>query len=172
MPVDGDAGRLQGREPDHAARRARPARRRWRESELERLGLIVDVDTRDADEPEGTVIGQDPAPGSELLRGDRGDDRRLDRRRLGDRARRRGPVRGRGAIDTLQPRASRSTWSRGDRGAGEDGRVLDQAPSAGARVRSGDTVTIVVGELHRARADAEPPTPTDQTTSTTAHETP
>ena len=34
------------------------------EAELERRGFIVDVDTRNADEPEGTVIGQDPGPGS------------------------------------------------------------------------------------------------------------
>ena len=40
------------------------------QSTLERLGFIVNVDTRDADEPEGTVIAQDPGPGSRLLRGD------------------------------------------------------------------------------------------------------
>ena len=51
------------------------------ESELKRLGFIVDVDTRDADQPEGEVIGQDPAPETELKKGDDRDDHRLDRAR-------------------------------------------------------------------------------------------
>ena len=51
-----------------AARRDRPAARRSR-GRARAAGFIVDVDTRDADEPEGEVIGQDPGPGRELLRG-------------------------------------------------------------------------------------------------------
>jgi beta-lactam-binding protein with PASTA domain len=41
-----------------------------------------------------------------------------------------------------------------------DGRVLQQAPTPGSRVRSGDQVTIVVG------AFVEPEEPTTTTTST------
>ena len=37
---------------------------------VEKLKLIPNVDTRDADEPEGTVIDQEPAAGSGRLRGD------------------------------------------------------------------------------------------------------
>ena len=62
--------RLEGPEPDHARRLHRPVQEVAR-SALERQGLIPDVDTRDADEPEGTVIGQDPGAGSELPRGER-----------------------------------------------------------------------------------------------------
>ena len=38
--------------------------------ELENLGLIVNVDTTDSDEPQGTVIDQDPGAGTALPRGD------------------------------------------------------------------------------------------------------
>ena len=46
------------------------ASREEAESELERLGFIVDVDTRDADQPEGEVIGAEPRRRSELRKGD------------------------------------------------------------------------------------------------------
>jgi eukaryotic-like serine/threonine-protein kinase len=115
------------------------------ESELERLGFIVDVDTRNADEPEGTVIGQDPGPGSRLLRGDAVTI-----------------IVSTGAGSVLVPSvegqpgdaATAALTGRGlnvniveqetDEEA-EDDRVLDQAPDPGTRVRQGDTVTIFVG---------------------------
>ena len=114
------------------------------EAELERRGFIVDVDTRNADEPEGTVIGQDPGPGSELLRGDAVTI-----------------IVSTGAGSVLvpsvegQPRdAATATLTergldvniveQGTEDEGEDDRVLDQAPDAGTRVRQGDTVTIFV----------------------------
>ncbi|MGH2986571.1 MAG: PASTA domain-containing protein, partial [Solirubrobacterales bacterium] len=115
------------------------------ESELERLGLIVDVDTRDADEPEGTVIGQDPGPGSRLLRGDRvtiivstgagsvivpsveGQPRDA-------------------AVDALTGRGLNvNIVEQETDDEADDDRVLDQAPDSGTRVLQGDTVTIFVG---------------------------
>ena len=48
-------------------------------------------------------------------------------------------------------------------GSGEDGRVLDQAPAVGTRIRQGDTVTIFVGQF----VEPEPTTTTTTTSSTT-----
>jgi serine/threonine-protein kinase len=129
------------------------------ESELERLGFIVDVDTRDADEPEGTVIGEDPGPGSELLRGDRvtiivstgagsvivpsveGQPRDA-------------------AVDALTGRGlDVNIVEQETDEANEDDRVLDQAPVAGTRVLSGDTVTIFVGVFEEP-VEIEPPADT------------
>ncbi len=130
------------------------------ESQLNRLGLIPDVDVRDADEPEGTVIGQDPGPESELLRGDQvtiivssgagsvivpdviGQSEDSARSSLASRGL---------SVDVVE----QETEDRSD-----DGRVLQQAPTSGSRVRSGDQVTIVVGVL------VEPEEPTTTTTST------
>ena len=126
------------------------------ESELERLGFIVDVDTRNADEPEGTVIGQDPGPGSELLRGDRvtivvstgagsvivpsveGQPRDA-------------------AIDALTGRGLNvNIVEQETEDEGDDDRVLDQAPDSGTRVLQGDTVTIFVGVFEEP-IEIEPP---------------
>ena len=129
------------------------------ESQLNRLGLIPDVDMRDADEPEGTVIGQDPGPESELLRGDQvtivvssgagsvivpdvvGQSEDSARSSLASRGL---------SVDVVE----QETEDRSD-----DGRVLQQAPTPGSRVRSGDQVTIVVGVF------VEPEEPTTTTTS-------
>ncbi len=128
-------------------------------SELERLGFVVDVDTRDEDAPEGTVIGQDPGPGSELLRGDRVTI-----------------IVSTGAGSVIvpsvegQPRDAAATALSG-RGLNvniveqktndesEDDRVLDQAPDAGTRVLEGDTVTIFVGVFEET-IEIEPPAET------------
>ena len=107
----GDDLRLQGGEHDLAARRGRPAAGGGRGRSSSRLGLIVNVDTRDADEPEGTVIDQDPGGRRRAPAQRPGDDRRLQRRRLGDRARRRsGSPRTRRARPSAAA-GSRSTWS-------------------------------------------------------------
>jgi serine/threonine-protein kinase len=127
------------------------------QSELERLGFIVDVDTRDEDQPEGTVIGQDPGPGSRLLRGDRvtiivstGAGSVLVP-----------PVEGQSeqsAVNTLQSRGLSVDVIRQETDqSSEDGRVLEQAPASGTRVRAGDTVTITVGEFVPP-VEVEPPT--------------
>jgi len=127
------------------------------ESELEQLGFIVDVDTSDADEPEGTVIGQNPGPGSRLLRGHRvtivvstgagsvvvpGVEGQSEA----------------SAIDNLQSHGlSVDVISQETDQSSEDGRVLEQAPAAGTRARAGDTVTITVGEFVPA-VEVDPPT--------------
>ncbi len=138
------------------------------EAELERLGLIVNVDFRDADQEEGIVIGENPGAGSELLRGDQVTI-----------------IVSTGAGSVTVPSvegqsedaASRLLQSRGlsvevvareTDDPDEDGRVLDQAPSAGSRLRQGDFVTIYVGELVEVKP--EPPTTTttpEETTTTT-----
>lgn len=136
------------------------------ESELERLGFIVNVDTTDADQPEGEVIGQDPGPDSRLPKGDTvtiivstgagsvivpnvegqtedGAKATLASRELG-------------VIVDEQPTDEES----------DDGRVLDQAPSAGTRVRAGDQITIVVGVFE----EPEKPTTTTSTSTSTTEE--
>lgn len=131
------------------------------EAELENLGLIVNVDPRDDDEPEGTVIGEDPRPGSELLRGDRvtiivstGAGSVIVPSVAGQSEE--------AAIDVLQGRGlSVEVLDEETDDEGDDGRVLDQAPSSGTRVRQGDTVTIVVGEFVA---------PEEETTTTTTTE--
>jgi eukaryotic-like serine/threonine-protein kinase len=120
------------------------------------LDLIPRISSRDADQPEGQVIGQSPGPDSRLRPGDevtitvstgRGsvivpnvEGQSLDaaRQTLGARGLRVNVVR----EDTEERR--------------EADRVLDQAPGAGERVRAGDVVTVVVG---RFREPPEPPEP-------------
>jgi serine/threonine-protein kinase len=138
------------------------------ESELEQLGFIVDVDTRDADQPEGEVIGQQPGPDSRLPKGDTVTI-----------------IVSTGAGSVIVP----SVEGQSEDGAkanlverglsvvvqetetdeeSEDGRVLDQAPDAGTRVRMGDQVTIVVGRFEEPPPEEEEPTTTTSTTSTTS----
>lgn len=117
------------------------------EAELRDRDLIPNVETRDADEPEGTVIEQDPGPNSRLEPGSEvtivvstgaGSVVMPD-------------VEGRSedaAISTLRSRGLSVDVVRvetDDRR--EDGRVISQAPAPGTRLRSGDTVTIEVGEF-------------------------
>ena len=111
------------------------------EAQLRDLGLIPNVDTRDADESAGTVIDQDPGRWDRAAPQRPGDDRRLQRGRLGDRPRRRRPVGGLGAHEPRQPGALGRRGRAGDRGpvrrrpgapAGPDARL------AGAQRRPGD----------------------------------
>ncbi len=132
------------------------------ESQLRALGLIPDVEQRDSDEPEGQVIAQDPAAGSSVkthtavtivvstgagtaivpnVVGKSRDDARADLRTAG--------------LDVLV--VSRTTSDEN-----EDGIVLDQSPSAGTRLQSGESVTVFVGKF-----EAPPPA-----TSTTTGPTP
>jgi serine/threonine-protein kinase len=134
------------------------------QSELRRLGLIPNVETRDDDADEGTVIGQDPGPESTLRRGQEvtiivstGAGSVLMP-----------SVEGRSqqaAIDTLTARGlGVDVQVRETEFADEDDRVLDQSPASGTRLRAGDTVTIVVGEY-------TPPPETTTTQTTTTEET-
>ena len=140
------------------------------EAELERLGFIVDVDTRDADEPEGTVIGQDPGPGSELLRGDRvtiivstGAGSVIVPSVVGQ-------SRGRRDRHAHGPRASTSTSSsrrptRRARTAGCSTRRRLRAPAC----VGGDTVTIFVGGVRGAGRDRAAERTTTTTTTDEEH---
>jgi serine/threonine-protein kinase len=132
------------------------------ESELKRLGFIVDVDTRDADQPEGEVIGQDPGPDSDLKKGStvtiivstgagsvivpsvEGQSEDAAKTLLT----------GRGLSVTIQEETTTES--------SEDGRVIDQAPAPGTRVRMGDPVTIVVGVFEEPEPEPEPPPDEDQ----------
>jgi serine/threonine-protein kinase len=129
------------------------------EATLENLGLIVNVETRDADEPQGQVIEQVPAAGSELRKGTTvtiivstgaGSVEVPD-------------VLGRPestAVDLLEARGLRVEVVEQDtERAAEDGRVLDQAPDAGTRLREGDSVTIFVGALVPPEPPDFDPTP-------------
>ena len=164
--------RLQGRQPDHACPDLVGDQQEVAESQLRSSKLIPNVDTRDADEPEGTVIDQDPAAGSQLRARRHGDDRRLERRRLGRRPRRRRPDRGLGAARTSPAAGSASTWSsrtpptqRGRPRA----RAGAAAGLAGPQRRPGDDRRR---RVHRARADDHdgPPRRLDDTTTHDDHD--
>ena len=138
------------------------------EAELDDLGLIANVDTRDADEPEGTVLAQSPAPGAQVQRGDTvrivvssgagsvvvpdvlgqpSDTAIAELQQLG--------------VDVDVEQQETDVRS-------EDDRVLEQAPAANTRIHQGDTVTIFVGEF----VEPEPPTTTTTTPTTTTTTTP
>jgi eukaryotic-like serine/threonine-protein kinase len=129
-------------------------------AELERLDLIPDIETRNADQPEGTVIGQDPGEGSRLRKGTRvtlivstgagsvvmpnvvgqPEDAAID------------ILRGAGFTNIRVVRQTTDVES-------DDGRVTDQAPPQGTRQPAGQRVTIFVGRF------VEPPEPEPTTTT-------
>jgi eukaryotic-like serine/threonine-protein kinase len=117
------------------------------ESDLRELGLIPNVETRDDDEPEGEVIGQNPGPGSRLER--RTEVTIIVSTGAGSIVM--PDVEGQSedaAISTLQARGlSVDVLTVDTEEQSEDGRVLSQAPSPGTRLLAGDTVTIEVGDL-------------------------
>jgi eukaryotic-like serine/threonine-protein kinase len=126
------------------------------ENEIERAGLIANVETQNSDEPEGIVIAQDPAAGSSVSPGSEvtivvstgaGSVIVPDVEGLSEDA----------AIDTLASRGlDASVREEPVNDPADDGRVLDQAPEAGARLREGDEVTIVVGVLEEESPDDSP----------------
>jgi len=141
-------------------------------AELERLGFLVNVETRDADEPEGTVISQDPGPGSTLAKGTEvtivistgaGTVIMPD-------------VEGRSADSARQTLAARglsvSVVEQETDEPSEDERVLDQAPAAGTRLRQGELVEIFVGVFVEPETTTTSTTTTDSTTTTTGPGTP
>lgn len=123
------------------------ATERSAEARLERAGLLVDVEEQEADAPEGTVIRQDPAGGSEVDEGSRvvitvssgrdevavpdvtGSTVREARAELRD-AGFRVQVRDQSVEDEAQ-----------------DGLVVDQNPNAGTDLAEGRTVVIYVGRF-------------------------
>jgi serine/threonine-protein kinase len=132
-------------------------------SRLENLGLIVNVDSTDSDEPEGTVIDQEPAAGTELSRNDRvtiiasnGAGTVIVPNVLGQ------PKDT--AADILRSRGLEvQVVEQETDNAADDKKVLDQAPASGTRARRGDLVTIYVGEF----VSPEPTTTTTTTSTTT-----
>jgi beta-lactam-binding protein with PASTA domain/predicted Ser/Thr protein kinase len=131
-------------------------------SQLENLGLIVNVDITDSDEPEGTVIGQDPIANTEVSP----DDRVTIVASNGA-----GTITVPNVIGQPKDTAADILRSGGltvevveqeTENEGDDKRVLDQAPPSGQRAREGDVVTIFVGEF----VPPETTTTTSTTTST------
>ncbi len=139
--------------------------------QLERLDFIVNIDTRDADQPEGTVIVENPGPGSSLPRGETVT-----------------LVVSTGAGSVLVPDVagqSQEAAIANLKSAGlsvvvqkqvtdeqsEDGRVIDQAPTAGERVKAGDSVTIVVGDFEAPETTTTTTEPTTSTSTSTTTDT-
>ncbi len=148
------------------------------EAQLERRDFIVDVDTRDADQPEGEVIGQDPGGGSRLKRGttitiivSTGAGSVIVPSVIGQtEVAAAANLTGRGLNVSIQTETTEDE--------SEDGRVIDQAPGGGTRVIMGEQVTIVVGEFEEPPEEEpppeepppeeEPPPPDDETNPKTA----
>jgi eukaryotic-like serine/threonine-protein kinase len=117
------------------------------ENRVESAGFIANVETQDSDEPEGTVIAQDPPGGTESEGGSEvtivvstgagsvlvPDVEGLFRD---------------GAIRLMQNAGLNVVWQDEETTNPEDdGRVLDQAPEPGQRVPEGTTVTLIIGEF-------------------------
>jgi eukaryotic-like serine/threonine-protein kinase len=130
------------------------------QSRLEARNFVVDVDTRNADEPEGQVIDQSPGEGSRIEEGSRvtivvstGAGSVVMPDVVGqpeDTAR--STLIARGATNIRIVERSTNEES-------EDGLVLDQAPSPGTRILSSDQVTIFVGAFE---PPPEPPLEQDE----------
>ena len=114
VQVDGEHGRLEGREHDRAARPDRPAAGGCRGADPPPR---LDPERRHARRRRARRDRDRPGSGRRCRAASRrrGDDRRLERRRLGDRARRRRPVRGLGELEPLEPRALGRRGRAGDR---------------------------------------------------------
>jgi eukaryotic-like serine/threonine-protein kinase len=117
------------------------------QSQLERSGLIVNTDSKNSDRPEGQVIEQDPTAGSSVKKHSTvtivvstgaGSVVVKD-------------VTGRNessAVRVLQSQglSVKITHSQ-TTDQTQDGKVIDELPPAGTRLRAGDRVTITVGKL-------------------------
>jgi serine/threonine-protein kinase len=138
------------------------------QSQLENLGLIVNLNTTDSDEPQGTVVDQEPVAGTEVSRNDRvtivasnGAGTVVVRDVIGQ------PKDT--AVSILKSLGlSVQVVEQDTDNPNDDKRVLDQAPSGGSRARRGDVVTIYVGHFVKP----EPTTTTTTSSSTTTTTTP
>jgi serine/threonine-protein kinase len=128
------------------------------ESELRSAGFVPNVESENSDEPEGTVIGQDPGAGSMLEKGTEvivtvsngagsvvvpnveGQPRDT-------------------AVSTLQGRGVTNikVVEQETDDPTEDDRVTSQAPPGGTRIRQGDRVTIFVAVFVEPVEPVEPP---------------
>jgi beta-lactam-binding protein with PASTA domain len=116
------------------------------QSRLEARGFVVDVDTRNADEPEGEVIDQSPGEDSRIEEGSRvtivvstGAGSVVVPDVIGQ------PENT--ALSTLSSRGVTDVRivEQSTEQESEDGVVIDQAPGPGTRILSTDLVTIFVG---------------------------
>jgi serine/threonine-protein kinase len=128
------------------------------QSALRNAGLVPDVEVENSDEPEGTVIGVDPGPGSRVRDGSvvtitvsNGAGTVVVPSVIGQ------PEDT--AIATLQGRnvTNIRVIEQTTDDATQDGRVTDQAPSAGTRIRAGDRVTIFVAVFEEEEEPPEEP---------------
>jgi eukaryotic-like serine/threonine-protein kinase len=128
------------------------------DSEIEAAGLLPNVETEDSTEAEGTVIAQDPGPGS----APRGSEVTIT---VSIGAQRAGGAGGAGGSSsvvvssvigdskqagraTLRAQKLKVTVRKQDVSSeDDDGIVLEQAPEGGVRVPRGSTVTLVVGRF-------------------------
>ena len=129
-------------------------------SELEAAGLVVDTEFEESDAEEGTVISEDPGPGSRVEEGERITI---------------GISEGPGDVSVpnligQSREAALRNLSAADLGAtvvtvetdveSEDEQVLDQTPGTGSRVPPGTDVTIEVGRF--VEPEEEDPTVSDE----------
>ena len=128
------------------------------EAAVRDVGLVPNVETENSDEPEGTVIGVDPGPGSRLEKGtevvlsvSNGAGTVVVPNVIGQ------PEDT--AVATLQGRnvTNIRVIEQTTDDATQDGRVTDQAPSAGTRIRAGDRVTIFVAVFEEEEEPPEEP---------------
>jgi eukaryotic-like serine/threonine-protein kinase len=123
------------------------------EADIEAADLLANVETEDAEEPEGTVIAQDPGPGGAVERGSEvtitvstGAGSVVVDSVIGEsKDAARATLRAQG----LKVTARNEDVSSPD----DDGIVLEQAPSGGSRVPRGTTVTLVVGRFVEPETD-------------------
>jgi len=130
------------------------------EAELRAAGLDPVLERRVSDAPDGRVIAQDPGAGSEVRpRSDvtvvvsRGPAAAVAPNVVGE-------SQDAAIADLHQAGLSARIVKRTTDDEGEDGRVLDQSPSAGTRLPPGEAVAIFVGKFK--------PPPTTTTTTTTS----
>jgi beta-lactam-binding protein with PASTA domain len=136
------------------------------ESQIEEAGLLPNLETEDSTEPEGTVIAQDPGPGSAprgsevtitvstgVVQGGVGEGGRgsvVVISVVGD-----SKQSGRATLraQRLKVNVRKQDVTSSD----DDGIVVEQAPEGGVRVPRGSTVTLVVGRLREPASEV--PTP-------------
>jgi eukaryotic-like serine/threonine-protein kinase len=128
------------------------------EAAIREVGLVPNVEVENSDEPEGTVIGVDPGPGSRLEKGteviltvSNGAGTVVVPNVIGQPRDT--------AIATLQGRnvTNIRVVEQETDDQTQDDRVTDQAPSAGTRIRAGDRVTIFVAVFVEPEEPPEEP---------------
>ena len=142
------------------------------QDEVQQAGFVPNVETRNADEPEGQVIDQIPDAGTSLKKGETvtivvstGAGSVIVQNVVGQpEGTASAMLRSQGLNVSVQEQST-DTKS-------QDGRVLGQAPDAGTRVRRGSTVTIFVGQFEQPTTTTAPTTTTTQTTTTSSSSTP